>query len=368
MLARFTYCQSFLEDKKVLLWGSCVANGSCTRTFNAFYRYQHFPRIFSIRDFSSFHLQRTSSIQSSHLQTWEDPDRPENLFIKIYIHPRADRNFTGLLSNMSPELLTDHSLQDDDKQVSTTMFRKSITDEGTQDQAQQPKCSTENPSITRTDMQITCQQPEVTDNVPSGSPDPSPSANPSSANPIPETSSISPLGRPPPSSKHYYLKEMWPGQRICHLCRKEYKTTNRAIRALPCGDIFHRACVDHLLGQKDGCCPSCDCAIPVDWYLPHRYDPLKPAGSPCLCHPAPKAGANTTNVKEGPSSPPTAVLAIRKVFERTKEAVIRCIPGLEPRGLYASYKTETGQTRYIEERKIGVALRGSGLGHADGGS
>ena len=160
---------------------------------------------------------------------------------------------------------------------------------------------------------------------------------------------------------------MWPGQPICHLCRKEYDKTNRAIRALPCGDIFHRACIDHLLGQKDGRCPSCESPIPPEWYMPHKFDPSKPPGSPCLCHPASKARTTTEpNTKNrGPSFTSPGVLAIRKVYQRIKQTMVRCAPGRKPEKVYASYKTESGQTRYIEG-ETGVGLPGPGSGYADG--
>ncbi|KAL9135055.1 MAG: hypothetical protein Q9175_003761 [Cornicularia normoerica] len=110
---------------------------------------------------------------------------------------------------------------------------------------------------------------------------------------------------------------MWPRQPICNLCYQEYKKTNRAIRALPYGGIFHRACIDHLLGQKDGRCPSCDSSIPAEWNTPHKNDPMKLAGSPCLCHLASKAGTTTkTNTKnKGPSSTSYNILALQKVYK-----------------------------------------------------
>ncbi|KAL9064482.1 MAG: hypothetical protein Q9161_008857 [Pseudevernia consocians] len=225
----------------------------------------------------------------------------------------------------------------------------SIT-EGNQDDGQQPEHSTDGPSTKRLDIQLAGQQPETMDSAPTRSAEPSAPANSSSATPIPERSTISPLGRPPRSSKHYYLKEMWPGQPICHLCHREYKKTSRSIRALPCSDIFHRACIDHLLGQRDSRCPSCESSIPVEWYMPHKFDPTKPAGSPCLCHPASKAGTTTkTNTKkESLSSTPYSILAIQKFYKRTKEAINCCTPERKPKKFYAGYKTETGQTRYIE--------------------
>lgn len=264
---------------------------------------------------------------------------------------------------MSSQPPTSQAIQGDGKQLQSITSVYPITEED----GQQPEHSTDSPSIKRPDIQLTGQQPEITDSAPTRPAEPSTQANSSSANPISEISTISPLGRPPQSSKHYYLKEMWPGQPICHLCHREYKKTSRGIRALPCGDIFHRACIDHLLGQKDGHCPSCESLIPVEWYMPHKYDPTKPAGSPCLCHPASKAGTTTKtkSIKESASSASHSILAIQKVYKRTKEAMIRCTLGRKLEKLYADYKTETGQTRYIES-ETGVALSGPRFGYADG--
>ena len=247
--------------------------------------------------------------------------------------------------------------QDDGKQLQVTTSIHPITEQGNQDDGQHLKHSTDNPSIAQPSIHTASQHPGTTNMAPTDSP-----ATPTS---------ISPLGRPPPSSKHYYLKEMWPGQPLCHLCRKEYKKTNRAIRALPCGDVFHRACLDHLLGRKDGRCPSCEDPIPDDWYLPHVYDPAKPLGEPCLCHPVSRTGG----VKTGDSSmtirgtPPTSPgnLETRRFCERFGETVMRCIPGRKPRKSYVGYKTETGQIRYVEKETDG-ALSDARPGDVDEGS
>ncbi len=268
---------------------------------------------------------------------------------------------------MPPHSRTSQDPQDDGKQLRTITSIFPITEEGNRDDVQRPEHGTDDLSIERSDIQVTGQQPETTEGAPTGSAESSPPAKTSPANSISKRSTISPLGRPPQSLRHYYLKEMWPGQPICHLCHREYKKTNRAIRALPCGDIFHRTCIDHLLAQKDGRCPSCESSIPIEWYLPHKYDPTKPAGSSCLCHPAPKAGTTTkTDAKnEGSSSSSQCILAIQKACKRTKEAVIRYIPGRKPKKVYASFKTETGQTRYIES-ETGAALPDPSLGNATG--
>lgn len=268
---------------------------------------------------------------------------------------------------MSPQSPIDQDIKGDGEQLRTSTSIYPITEEGDQDDSQQPEHNTDDPSIRRPDTSTAGQRPEVTDSTPCESTEPPSPANASSTTPTSGTSTNSPLGRPPPSSKHYYLEEMWPGQPICHLCRKEYEKTNRAIRALPCGDIFHRACIDHLLGQKDGRCPSCESPIPPEWYMPHKFDPSRPAGSPCLCHPASKARTTTEpNTKNGgPSFTSPGVLAIRKVYQRIKEIMVRCAPGRKPEKVYASYKTESGQTRYIEG-ETGVGLPGPGSGYADG--
>lgn len=269
---------------------------------------------------------------------------------------------------MSPQSLTEQESQDDGKQFRAIPSINLITEEGNQMDAQQPEHSTDNPSPAQPDMQTTSQQHEKIDSTPTNPAKRSSPPNSSPPTPASAKSIISPLGRPPPSSKHHYLKEMWPGQPICHLCLKEYKKTNRAIRALPCGDIFHRACIDHLLGQKDGRCPSCESSIPAEWYMPHIYDAAKPAGSPCLCHPVSKSGtATTTDTKsEGTSSTGPGVLAIRKTLKRTKETAICCALGHRPKRTYVSYKTEAGQTRYVES-EMGVALPGPRRsGYADG--
>lgn len=200
---------------------------------------------------------------------------------------------------MSPQSTIYQDIQESGKQFRTITSLYPITEEGIPNDDQQPELSTEDPSITRPDTHISGQQPERKGNAPSESAEPSTPANPPSATPTPEPSSISPLGRPPPSSKHYYLKEMWPDQPICHLCHKEYKKTNRAIRTLPCDDIFHRACIDNLLGQKDDRCPSCKASIPADWYMRHKYDSTKPVGSPCLCHPASKSRQHHKDQPQG---------------------------------------------------------------------
>ncbi len=268
---------------------------------------------------------------------------------------------------MPPHSRNSQDPQDDGKQLRTTTSIFPNTEEGNRDHVQRPEHGTNDPSTKQPDIQVAGQEPETTDGAPTRSADSSPPANTSPANAISKRSTISPLGHPPQSSRHNYLKEMWPGLPICHLCHREYKKTNRAIRALPCGDIFHRACIDHLLDQNDGRCPSCDSSIPIECHLPHKYDPMKPAGSPCLCHPAPKAGttAKTDAKNEGPSSSSHSILAIHKACKRTKEAVIRYIPGRKPKKVYASFKTETGQTRYIES-ETGGALPDPRLGHANG--
>lgn len=223
-----------------------------------------------------------------------------------------------------------------------------------------PEHSPNNPSKAQSDIHPAAQEPRTTSSPPTSSP----------ATPTTKMPSISPLlGRMPASSRHYYLKEMWPGQPLCHLCLKQYKKTNRAIRALPCGDIFHRACLDHLLGCEDGRCPSCEAEIPDEWYLPHVYDPARPLGGPCLCHPVSnnggmgKAGAES---RGGSSSNSTGVLVIRKLCKSTKRLVVRCIPGRKPKS-YVGYKTETGQTRYVEKGTSG-ALSDARLGDVDEGA
>lgn len=268
------------------------------------------------------------------------------------------------MSSLSP---TQRDIEDDGKQLRTTTFIHRITEEGNKEDAQQPEHSRDDPSITRPERQIAGQQYEEINSAPTKSAEPSSPANPSSATPASEQSIISPLGRPPPSSHHYYLKEKWPGQPICHLCHKEYKKTNRSIRALPCGDIFHRRCIDHLLGRQDGRCPSSESSVPAAWYISHKYDPAKPAGSPCLCHPDVTAGTTTTKINtksEGSSSTPPGVLASQKLYRRTKETMVRYTLGQQPRTTYVRYKTETGQTRYIK-RETGDALPGPRSGHTD---
>lgn len=267
---------------------------------------------------------------------------------------------------MLPQSPSHPDSQDDVKQLRTITSIYPITEEGKRDDGQQSERSTDGPLITRPDIHISGQQPEMTGSAPTESARTSSPANTSSATPAAETSTMSPLGRPPPSSKHHYLKGMWPGQPICHLCHKEYQNTNRAIRALPCGDIFHRACIDQLLGQIDGRCPPCKFSISVEWYMPHQYDPTKPTGSPCLCHPTSKAGTTTTtNTKnDGLSCTSPSIPAIRKLYKRAKEIMIRCTPGRKPKELYASYKTETGQRRFIK-RETGVGLPDLRYGYAD---
>ena len=263
---------------------------------------------------------------------------------------------------MSPQTPTQQDVQDDGKQLRAIPSIHLVTEEGNQEDAQQPEHSTDNPSTAQPDMQVTSQQHEKTDSAPTNPAERSSPPNPPSATPL-----ISSLGRPPLTSKHHYLKEMWPGQPICHLCHKQYKKTNRAIRALPCGDIFHRACVDHLLGQKDGRCPSCELPIPAEWYMPHKYDRAKPAGSPCLCHPVSRNGmaAKMNANSEGESSTSPGVPDIRKTLKRTMEAVIRCTVGRRPKRKFVNYKMENGQTRYVES-EMGVGLPGSRSGRADG--
>ena len=51
---------------------------------------------------------------------------------------------------------------------------------------------------------------------------------------------------------------------------------------------------------------------------------------------------------------------------RGVEKVVHCVPGRKPKRLYSSYKTESGQTRYVE-REVGVVVPGARVGHVRGG-
>ena len=252
---------------------------------------------------------------------------------------------------------TDQDIPDDGKQLRTITSIYPITEEVNQDDVHQTKYVLDDPLTTLADVGTAGQQPETVEPCPTESAGPSSPAKSSSATSPHEPPTTLPLGLPPPSSRHYFLKEMWPGQPICHLCHGEYKKTNRAIRALPCGDIFHRACIDHLLGQKESRCPSCEASIPAEWYIPHRYDPTMPAGSPCLYHAGVTAETNR--------SPCARFRAIHALCKRTKESIVRCVPARRTKRLYASWKTESGQTRYVE-RETGGALPAPRFEHADG--
>ena len=87
--------------------------------------------------------------------------------------------------------------------------------------------------------------------------------------------SYHPLGRPPSSSRQQWSLGLFPDKQTCNLCKRDFSDTNgNIVRELPCGDIFHRTCVDLFLGEPEGNCPSCLLPIPDEWYarLPLVYE------------------------------------------------------------------------------------------------
>lgn len=100
------------------------------------------------------------------------------------------------------------------------------------------------------------------------------------------------------------------------------------------------------------------------------YDPARPSGGPCLCHPVSENGSTGEKAgaegRGGSSFGFPGVRTIQQLGKSTRGLVVRCVPGRKPKS-YVGYKTETGQTRYVEEG-TGSAPSDARLGDVDEGA
>lgn len=99
--------------------------------------------------------------------------------------------------------------------------------------------------------------------------------SPSSDLTFPSPTSSNPLCHPPSWSQQRWSTQLFPDKPTCKLCLLNFsEASEKAIRMLPCGDIFHVACVDIHIGNAESLCPTCFTSIPEDWYvtLPLVYE------------------------------------------------------------------------------------------------
>lgn len=103
------------------------------------------------------------------------------------------------------------------------------------------------------------QPSPVEEKQPTPEPEPIPSssspATASTSNDPPPTSPLPSLS--PPSQVHQAINRLSRTQTTCAICLDDFIPHSSTVRELPCGHIFHSACIDTFLTQNSCLCPLC---------------------------------------------------------------------------------------------------------------